>query len=135
MKLLTRAMTVVTFGAALMVGTTISASAGEDFYLGTKQCVEGSHLYDLKAGQVAFHPHGDTWDVHDAARDGARVVVRVYVNGESRETLENRQGVGTSVEFNRNYGEGADVGAAVWLEDDGEAVACTKTQNEYAGEA
>lgn len=106
---------------AFILGTVTPAAAKENIHVNTLGC--GS--YSPGAGWAQFQPDGEHLYVHDSDADGARVVAKLYVDGDYKDTYE-AVGFAETTHENLSIKDGRDVKLVVYLKNNGEKVGCTE---------
>ena len=92
------------------------AQAGENAY----ECTKAAGSYSSCAGRADFRAHGEHFLLSDSARDGAGVYLQIEVNGIVLDPARtNKNGAGTTSDFDYSWSEGASVKFIVCLTDDG----------------
>jgi hypothetical protein len=105
----------------LILTTTTPATAKENVHVNTAGC-DG---YTASAGWTQFQPHGEHLYVHDSDWDGARVVAKLYIDGDYKDTYE-AVGFGETTHKNLSIAEGRTVKLVVYLKNNGHKIDCTQ---------
>lgn len=115
MRTLARVAAVSAATTALIATAAPFASAGDGFEVWTDRDYSRQCGVPNEAGSAKFEDNGEHFYITDRRADGHGIRAAVYVNGDYKETLRNSSGNGSTIHYNRSYGEGDKVTIGVYV--------------------